>query len=651
MASHILAITNLSGVLVILVALAAPAVQAQSAGRPNQDLASGRLISVGPNVQVSKPFPMLGHYENVAAGDPSHPGRLLVCSTVAHQDLASQGNHCYVSFDNGKTWTTVLELDLGRRNSDPYVTYGRGDTAFVVSEYMPGPTRAHGRDDIYRSVDGGKRWERAASLPLFDRESIVVDKTNSRYAGRVYFSAVSHGYEGPTGRAASVVLFRSTDGGSSFVGPVVRPTVEGSGLLGSSNSVVLSDGTLVFTTFMYKKGRSPNALDEGDLQRTGNAQLQLLTSVDGGESFKPWITVSDVYLDLQLSQGGLYAQLAVDPGSRFFKDRLYAVWPDVGSGRINIRFAYSVDQGNTWSAPITLNDDRAPLERFRGPDHMLPVIGVNEAGVVLVVWYDRRESGDNMGWRIRTTASLDGGVTFTPSVVVSEAANVFRDQTGWIQGEPGISGGGTLPRGAPMGRPIEVDLSINPFYLSGGHTSGMAVGADGVFHPIWSDNRTGISQLWTAPITVRGSVEKHGSRDLAELDDITDYLTLETQSTGYDRSTNTLTLTTRLKNTSRDTLRAPLKVRVIGLTSQLGVPVVVGAANGVSTAGAIWDFSNAIPARGLLPDSASAPRRLTFRLSDVPPIRLARQSGGFTSGLVRFESRIYGKLRRASPIR
>jgi hypothetical protein len=33
------------------------------------------------------------------------------------------------------------------------------------------------------------------------------------------------------------------------------------------------------------------------------------------------------------------------------------------------------------------------------------------AGVVVVAWYDRRESSDNMGWRIRAAASLDGGVT------------------------------------------------------------------------------------------------------------------------------------------------------------------------------------------------------------------------------------------------
>src|SRR5438132_1071300 len=91
-----------------------------------QGTASTPVMSVGPNVEVSKQFATLAHYELWAAGDPDHAGRLLACSTLAHLDLAAQGHHCYVSFDDGKTWSVVLEFDQGVRNSDPVVTYGRG---------------------------------------------------------------------------------------------------------------------------------------------------------------------------------------------------------------------------------------------------------------------------------------------------------------------------------------------------------------------------------------------------------------------------------------------------------------------------------------------------------------------------------------------
>src|SRR5436305_5882486 len=254
--------------LLILVLVAAPAVEAQG---------PGSTISVGPNVQVSKPFSKLAHYENLAAGDPAHLGRLLVCSTVAHQDLASQGYHCYASFDDGKSWATALDFDKGPRNSDPAATYGRGDTVIVVNEYTPGTDQ--NRMEIYRSPDGGKRWELSSTFPWIDRQAVVVDKTNGRYAGRIYISGVSKGYYG-AGGAASVVLYRSVDGGKTFIGPVQRPTVEGDGLLGASTNVVLSDGTLAFTTFLIKKDRALTVFDEVH-PRTGNAQLQLLTSTDG----------------------------------------------------------------------------------------------------------------------------------------------------------------------------------------------------------------------------------------------------------------------------------------------------------------------------------------------------------------------------------
>src|SRR5438552_3614256 len=83
-------------------------------------------------------------------------------------------------------------------------------------------------------------------------------------------------------------------------------------------------------------------------------------------------------------------------------------WPDAADGRTDVRFAYSADKGKTWSRPMRLNDDRPPTDDTRGPDHMMPTIAVNQAGVVLVVWYDRRDSRDNMSWKIRAAASLDG---------------------------------------------------------------------------------------------------------------------------------------------------------------------------------------------------------------------------------------------------
>jgi hypothetical protein len=89
------------------------------------------------------------------------------------------------------------------------------------------------------------------------------------------------------------------------------------------------------------------------------------------------------------------------------------------------------------------------------------------------MWYDRRESPNGMDYVARFAASLDGGETWTPSVRVAAAANAS----------------GQARSGAR-------------FFQNGGDTAGLAAAADGRFHALWIDNRTGVEQAWTAPITV-----------------------------------------------------------------------------------------------------------------------------------------------------
>src|SRR5207237_8937532 len=115
--------------------------------------------------------------------------------------------------------------------------------------------------------------------------------------------------------------------------------------------------------------------------------------------------VRDWLLNRTRAAGAESATLAVDAGSKWFKDRLYAVWADAASGNIDIRFAWSGDKGKTWSAPSRVNDDRPAAVRGHGVDHIMPAVAVNKAGAILVTWFDRRDSGSNMGWRVRGATS------------------------------------------------------------------------------------------------------------------------------------------------------------------------------------------------------------------------------------------------------
>src|SRR5207253_7470334 len=133
---------------------------------------------------------------------------------------------------------------------------------------------------------------------------------------------------------------------------------------------------------------------------------------NGGDSLTKAVRVSDLYLD----NGGFapaIPSLAVDR-SATFKDRLYAVWPDQRSGRLEILISHSNDKGKTWSSPQVLNDDPGWARKEGqawGPNAVVPALAVNKEGVVGVTWYDRRDNPEGVGYWVRFSASLDGGET------------------------------------------------------------------------------------------------------------------------------------------------------------------------------------------------------------------------------------------------
>jgi len=153
------------------------------------------------------------------------------------------------------------------------------------------------------------------------------------------------------------------------------------------------------------------------------------------------------------------------------------------------------------------------------------------------------------------------------------------------------------------------------------------------------DNRTGYSQIWTAPLTVPGRAIKHGSPDLAELEDISPQVKLKFSNTRLDRGRSEISVALRLKNISKDTLSGPVKVRVVQLHSDLGVPTIVGAENGLGGPGAVWDFTPTLPSGVLAPNAESSGKTLTLRLSAVQPFI---QGGEWKWELVNFDAQVLG---------
>lgn len=445
----------------IRIALVALAVGAGSAAAQEPPTAlssrsSSATITVGPNVQVSAARGGEAHYETHAAAHPTDPSRLVV-GVIIYPETGRRGTIVYASRDGGSTWAPTLG-DL-ENTGDPAVEYGPDGVAYYAALTLRGheleenPAEpAHNWDGrktlLYRSPDGGVRWEGPASFDFADREYVAVDRTGGARHGRVYVTGDPRPDRG-------FVVFTSSDGGRTFPAPGVEADVGGSSI---GNAVVASDGTLIG---VYAGGGAARAV----------------TSRDGGRTLEPSVVVDRFVVaggrkDGRHDNVNNFLHVAIDASGGPYHDRVYLTWPDRRSGHSEVYFAYSTDRGATWSESRVITDN-PPGDTT---DQFMPTLAVNGDGVVGLLWYDRRDNPDNRGYYPRFAASLDGGVTWTPSTRVSTAP---------------YAAGPVSQRSAFAG--------------NGGDTAGLVATADGVFHPVWVDDRTGVPQAWTAPVRVAGA--------------------------------------------------------------------------------------------------------------------------------------------------
>jgi hypothetical protein len=561
---------------------------------------SGQVL-VGRNVQVSQAYAHDTHYEVLAAADPRDATRMIIGSFIFPARGAPASSIVYTTRDGGATWQPTLEGDGLRYTSDPAPAYGPDGTAYYTASLLgPPPSPRDQRKMLFfRSPDGGLRWEAADTLTYSDRQYVVVDGTGGKYHGRVY---VNGNNRVPYG-ISDFIVFTSTDRGRTFQGPGKRADF-GKYVAGSmGNAVVMSDGTLIG---VFGDGKS----------------IQVIKSIDGGESLLPAVTVDQEYVPGGNRKGARnnvmsLPVIAIDHSKGVRRDHLYAVWADRRSGRTRIYFSSSADKGATWSETRRVDD---------GPvtdtiDHFMPTMAVNRDGVVGVMWYDRRDHPDNMGWDVRITVSLDGGQTFLPSVRVSEQGTSFGKSAQFTALRTSVSRAKSEDGGG-----LNVDVSLNSFMFLGGDTNGLVADAHGVFHPVWVDNRTGVPQIWTAPVTVQREQLAHGA-------DVSDRITLDIGEHWYDRASETLHATVRLHNNSAEPVHGPFRVQVIDIRSDLGEMSATGADNGRTDIGAEWSFGDAV----LAPDAKSQPHVLRFTLSNPQPFRSGDR---YRLGLLRLKVRV-----------
>lgn len=121
-------------------------------------------------------------------------------------------------------------------------------------------------------------------------------------------------------------------------------------------------------------------------------------------------------------------KVAFDRSGGAASGRLYLVYvdenPDVPYDT-DIFLRYSTNLGNTWTKPITVNDDNTTNSQF------VPALAVDDkTGQVGVSWLDCRDSSDNKGAMEYAAVSIDHGRSFQANLHISKAGSF----QGWANG-------------------------------------------------------------------------------------------------------------------------------------------------------------------------------------------------------------------------
>lgn len=308
-----------------------------------------------------------------------------------------QAGWAYTS-DGGQTWTFPGNLQPGVFRSDPVV-----DTDLAGTFYYNSLLESFDMD-VWRSSNGGVTW--SPPVPAFggDKNWLVVDKSLSGTSGNIY--GIWQRFFGCCGRDTVIV---SEDGGDSYQAPVRTPNQPVFGTL-----AVGPDGTLYasgvrgvngqeFSTFVVDH-RVPGSPWVGRVVPLGGSMV-----ISGSPNPAGLLGQANVAVDHSTGStaGNVYLLSSVDPA---------------GSDPADVYLARSEDGGNTWGAPVRVNNDAGNAWQWFGAHAVAP------NGRIDVIWMDTRDTGSSTMSQLYYSYSWDGGDSWFENVPVTPA---FDSTVGW----------------------------------------------------------------------------------------------------------------------------------------------------------------------------------------------------------------------------
>lgn len=280
-------------------------------------------------------------------------------------------------------------------NTDPNVAFDSQGRAYQVTlPFNPWWTN-HIHPDaaigIVYSDDLGRTWFRGNGGKYLDR----VPNQSSKTVGRVedkQWIAVNHISGHPyqdhvyamwavfNGFTAHVRYAISRDRGQTF-SPVRRLTIP-------------AKQTGPSTTYVYPAvdaaGTVYAAVASFPVCCATPATLYVTRSTDDGQTWSPFVKVATVgvipsgQLPNTTFRDGIVEHFAASPS---YPGHVYMAWEEWDGVQMDVMFSQSTDGGDTWSAPLKVNDNTA-----EATDQFQPSIAAGPDGAVAIAFYDRREN-------------------------------------------------------------------------------------------------------------------------------------------------------------------------------------------------------------------------------------------------------------------
>jgi hypothetical protein len=335
--------------------------------------------------------------------DPTNPNRMAIGWRQFDTTNSNfrQSGVAYTT-NGGLNWTFPGKLDAGTFRSDPVLA----SDANGVFYYLGISNASNFAEDLFRSTNGGVTWQSAGPALGGDKEWMAIDTTKGPGRGNIYqvWSPFNNLYT----NNQNYMFTRSTDSGASWMSPQGLPHSPYYGTLdiGPDGELYMFGTALDIVPFVLN--RSTNAQN-----RLVTPTIDMTTVVDlGGEPL-----FSDI------NPVGLAGQawVAVDRSTGPTRGNVYVlctVSNDPGN-LSNVIFSRSTDKGQTFSAPLRINDDSAT----QNAHHWFGTLSVAPNGRVDACWNDTRHSPDHSTSELYYSWSDDGGLTWATNRPISPAFN------------------------------------------------------------------------------------------------------------------------------------------------------------------------------------------------------------------------------------